>query len=470
MVIQLSITAIRLESCVVERELFFNISFKCWYFESVIFYMEILRDILDKKNVEDAYFDLIYKFDETGKSNRYSGIDGLTINDFNITSSDLLKEVREELVSLIPPDSALESIIPKRTGGQRKIYIYSIKDRIKAQAIFRVLEPFFEKIYTPFLFSYRYSYPSYYAAKSVAKRYKKYFGQDIIFCADISDYTENIDKDILKEKLLEIGIPGNVMKLLNLFIDNSVLSDGKIIYPKKGVIQGVPIITFFANIYLNDIDKYIGKKVSLYRRVGDDFILFDKSLKKIQDMRYFTLDETKKLGLIIKGDKTKLIKSSKRFTFLGYDFFDRKIHIHQSSVNKAIISWRKRLKYYPVSTEEKNKRLLKILYEDSDSIHNQFIEFIASYKHADDSKQIKKISEDFFRILTKYFFKQYSHRNQRLAKDLVKQFKIPSLYKYYLDFHNGKKTIAELSLSKKSCYKTGFAASQIRKKPKVLYQ
>jgi len=408
----------------------------------------MLKKILDKKNIEGAYFDLITKFDELGKSNRYTGVDGLSLNDFDINSAKTLQIIKKEMINLSPLSPALEFIIPKKNKGERKIYIYTVKDRIKAQAVHRIVEPFFENLYSDFLFSYRSSHPSYYVAKTIVKRYKKYFGKDYIFYFDISNYTENIDKEILRKKLSVAGLSEDVMKLLDLFIDNPIISDGKVKYWNKGVVQGVPIIALFANIYLNDIDKYVGKKVSLYRRVGDDLILFDKDKEKIKSLRKYILEETFKLGLKIKKEKTMLIKSSEEFNFLGYNFSNKKIKIGQSSVNKAMLNWKNKLKYYPVSNEKKNKRLVDILYKDLDSIHNQFVVFISSYKQSNDKKQIKKISENFFHILTKYFFKKYSKRNERLMRKLIKV-KIPSLYNYYLQFHNGQKTIKELSLSKK---------------------
>jgi reverse transcriptase-like protein len=417
--------------------------------ESFLYRSFMFKEILKKENIQAAYFDLVAKFDEESKSSKYFGIDSLSLNDFNINSAKILEKVRQEMIELKPLAPATELIIPKKRGGERKIYIYTVRDRIKAQAVFRILEPFFEEQYSSFLFSYRSSHPSYYAAKSVAKRYKKYFGQDNIFYADISDYTESIEKDILVQKLKDLGLEEGVLKLLDLFINNSIISDGKIKYWDKGVVQGTPVITFFANIYLNDLDKYVGKKVSFYRRVGDDFIVFDKDIEKVKKIREFLLKEVKELGLIISGHKTKLIKSNEDFTFLGYDFQNNKISINKSSIDKTIGFWKRKLKYYNGGDKKKISRLKKILYQDQDSIHNQFIEFISSYRQANDKKQIKGSSENFFRILTKYFFKTYSSRNQRLTKEILKDVKIPSFYQYFLDFHNGKKSITKLSLSKK---------------------
>jgi len=414
----------------------------------------MLKTILDEKNIEGAYLDLVQKFDETSKSHRYCGVDGITLNDITATSAAVLRQVKKELIELTPIDPVLETIIPKKDGTPRRIYIYTIKDRIKAQALYRVVEPIFEEKLSAFLFSYRTSHPHYLAAKSIAKRYKKHYGKDTVLISDVSDYFAHIDKPILREKLADLGLDQEVISLLNLFIDNSILTERKIIYPEVGLISGVPLIVIFANLYLNDIDQYVGGKVALYRRVGDDFILFDKDRAKIVAMQEYLFKETKKLKLTIKKEKTKLIQSDEPFVFLGHLFSKGKISIPSRSVRRATIRWNKVLKYYPIPIKLKLKRLDRLLYLDAESIHSEFVQMIGIYRQVTDEEQIKNISEEFFRILTNYLYGSYSERTQRLTKKLTAGMPIPSLYKYYLDFHNGKETITSLSLSKKRRHQT----------------
>ncbi len=409
------------------------------------------KAILSLKNIHEAYLDLVRKFDTESKSSHYVGVDGQMLNDFNYVSEDLLEQIREELIDLKPLLPTLEYEIPKPNGKKRQIFVYSVKDRIKAQAIFRILEPVFEAIYSPFLFSYRSSHPTYYAAKAVAKRYKKYFGEDTVFKADISKYTDTLSQKILEEKLAKSGFPHEVVSLLRLFIYNSKLNNNQVIYPEKGIMQGVPLGSAFLNFYLNDLDNVIGKKVSLYRRVGDDFIILDKDQKKVEMMKDFIVTEAEKIKLKISLEKTQIIKSNEPFSYVGYVFKDKKVSIREASIRKALIRWGKKLKYFHSSDDVKKSKINAIFYEDSDCIHNQFVQYIACYRQANDYDQIKSLFDEFLRILTKYFFKQYSEKNERIVlTQILRGIKVPSLYKYFLEFHNGEKTIADLSLSKKS--------------------
>jgi len=418
-----------------------------------MYYITIMFEkITSIKNIENAYLECVENFDLNCKSNRYCGVDNIKLDQTNSHSLEMIYSIQKELESLTPILPVLHKSIPKTNGKKRNIFIYSVKDRIKAQAIYRIIEPNITNSLSPFVFSYRSTHPSHIAAKSIAKRYRKNHGSDYVFHGDVTEYTENIDKTILRNKLKKCEINEKTLLLINLFIDNSIISDEKLFSLRKGIIQGVPLMALFANLYLNDMDLEIGKKVSLYRRVGDDFICFDKNKEKIVSARTTILKHIKKVKLSIQEEKTQIVHNTEKFSFLGYDFINGKVLIRQSSVHKFLTRITKKLHYYTISQQQKEKRIPKIIYEDSDSIHNMYIEFLRSYYQADDYNQIKKISQNCYKSLTKFFFKSYSHKNQNTCRNITKKLSIPSLYNYFTSIHNGKTSFSKLALSKKKSY------------------
>ncbi len=309
--------------------------------------------------------------------------------------------------------------------------------------------PFFERAFSPFLFSYRSSHPHYLALQGVARRYAKHYGQDTIWKADISDYTENIDHAVLKAKLRELGLPDDVLAMLNLFIGNFCVRHDAVLAPQVGLITGVPLIGLFANLYLTEIDDYVGKKIALYRRVGDDFILLDKSESKIAEMRDFILRRTRELKLPIKASKTNLIRTGEPFVFIGYRFHNKTVQVDPRTVRRFEVRWKRLLKYYPVSVAKKLRRLPDIFYRNPGCLHDEFVNFVSTYRHAKDETQIQRLSQQCFRYLTQYFFAKHSPRRQRRTEALTRSIWVPSLYRYYLEFHYGKKTLSSLALQKK---------------------
>ncbi|MBI5413941.1 hypothetical protein HZA38_00290 [Candidatus Peregrinibacteria bacterium] len=405
--------------------------------------------IISPENIQGAYFDLLEKFDAESKSSRYSGIDGVELNDFCTNSAELLQIVAEELRDFAPLSPVLEHKIPKSPGKLRSVYIYTVKDRIKAQAIFRVVEPIFEASYSPFLYSYRSSHPCHFAAKSVIRRYMKSYGEDAVFRTDIKDYTDELDHGLLREKLANLGFSSDVLRLLDLFIGSPVFSDGAIIFPKKGVTQGISITTHFLNIYLNDLDASMGKKVALYRRVGDDVIMCDKDFEKIQKMKELFMEFVQKEKLEIQEKKTKLLPSTEPFSFLGYDFSEKTVRIKLNSTQKIINRWKQKLKFYPIPLFQKIKRLQNMLFTDDDSIHLQFVGTLSAYRFANDLAQIQYLSKTFYRVLTRYFFGEYSERLQRKMFQMLQHKKVPSFFQYYFSLHRGKLSFTDLALSAK---------------------
>lgn len=419
------------------------------------------KQILSLQNFQEAYFDIVQRLDETGKSHRYTGIDGVCLNDIDFVSSDIIEQAREELASKADITPVIETRIPKKDGTKRRVYIFTLKDRIKSQAIYRVINPIIDKNLSPYLFSYRKNFPTYMAARSVAKRYKKYYGRDTIMISDISEYSQNIDKDILREKMLNIGIPDEVIELFNLFIYPPILSGEGITKLKKGITDGNVLTVICYNLYLNEMDKYVGKRVSLYRRVGDDFILCDQSKEKINEAKDYILSEIKKLKLKIKKEKTQLVFSDQPFKYVGYIFHNGKVSINPDTIQKFINHWQRKLRYYPIPIEKKLRRLTQIIFKGESPIYNDFVQLLSLYRQVTDENQVKEVSQNFYRILTKYFFDKYSSRNQRLTINLTKELKIPSLFQDYLAFHHGKTTISSLSLSRKKLNKTRNTAINI---------
>jgi len=404
--------------------------------------MEFLKKILDLENIRQAYLELAEKFDEKSLTARYAGVDGLGLNDVKHRAEKLCQEARKELIGLKSLSPAVCHYIPKKDGSLRDIYVYSVKDRIKAQAVYRVLEPIFEKSYSPFLFSYRASHPSFYAARSSVRRYQRHYGNDFVLIADLKNYSNYIDQDILTAKLEKIVSEEKLMKILKLFIKNDVYKDKKIYHPKIGIIQGVPLIALFANIYLNDLDKYLGPKACFYRRVGDDLIAFDPDRKKMEKLYTYLQQHLKELKLKIKEEKTRLISDTKSFNFLGYSFHNRLIGLEDEFIKKTITHWRSSL--FSFKPKNKKKYLIWLLYKKENCLRNQLAQVVAQKILVDDEEQIKALSEKFFRLITIYFYGSYSPRRQKSLKHDLRGIKIPSLYKYYLDIHHGRKKLSDL--------------------------
>ncbi len=407
------------------------------------------EQIISMENLKKAYLEVLTKLEEKGKSHSFRGFDGMDSFQTHVKSLAFLQTLQKELLSQTPLLPVLKTYIPKKYSNEKRvIYLYTLKDRIKAQAIHRVLEPHFDSQLSENLYSYRQSHPHYLAAKRVAKKYRKTWQDQYFWKGDISDYTESIPHDALKKMLSQMGIDSKIQALLNLFIGNAVLEGNQLHQKSVGLITGVPLIGFFANWYLATMDHDCAPLVDFYLRVGDDFIAIDSDLRRIENFKQHVLKITEAKKLIIKSTKTQGGALRQPFTFLGYRFVEGKIQINPPSVKKTEQRWQAKLRFYPISQTKKINYLTPKFYRKEDGIFFDFIQLLKAYRLVNDHAQMQMISESFYKILTRYFFKTYSSQKQNKTHQLVRSLNLPSLYKLYVQFYLGQKTLSELSVSR----------------------
>ncbi len=393
--------------------------------------------ITNPQNIREAYFDIAKKFDEDIKTYRYRGADGLHIHDLDFISEKVFKDIRHELLTLQEIAPAYQIAIPKKNGKKREIFIYPIKERIKAQAIYRILEPFFDNYFSSFLFSYRTSHPSYYAARSAVRRYKRYYGENYVFVTDIKDYADTIDHAILLGKIKTLELDEKTVKLLELFIKTKTHESGKLITRPCGVLTGTPLYALLSNFYMDEFDKWAGKYVAFYRRVGDDIIAMDKNETKIKEVHRRLLETTQQLNLQINKNKESLIKDTESFKFLGYKFHNGLIGFDDNALSKIKINWEKRLTRRTEKNIPEKIRHFKRKAKTKENNHDYIIQRIIEQKSlVDDTEQIKKLSDYLIETVSFYFFGYNNKRKIKETKEILKNLKIRSLLEHYLLFHS----------------------------------
>jgi hypothetical protein len=391
--------------------------------------------IVNRKNLEQAYFHVAKQLEEDLINHRYAGWDNLKLSDLEVLSNQVIGEAKTELTAFKELSPAILLKIPKKSDPRkmREIYIYSLKERIKAQAIYQIVEPYFEKFFSPWLFSYRSSHQSYFAARSVVRHYLKYFSRDYVLVADLSDYSNYIRQDFLQNKIKELNFEEPVFRLLSLFIGNKIIRAGEIFQPPVGLIQGVPLIALFNNLYLDAFDKFAGPRVDFYRRVGDDLIAFDQKKERLEFLKEHLTAEADRLGLKINWQKTRLVSASLPFSFLGYAFKNGMVALEERFCRSVLKRWQQQFSYYQTRSERRKQGFLKkVISEHRLSLGLQFRQIAEQKKLVTDLEQIKRLSEAFFHVLTRYFFGEYSEKNRRLLKEKLKKIHFTSFYKYFL--------------------------------------
>ena len=178
---------------------------------------------------------------------------------------------------------------------------------------------------------------------------------------DIKNYFNSIDINILFNKL-DLFIDNDLLLLgfiKNILSNPYVNFNNEIIKEKKGIMAGIPISSFLANIYLKELDDYFND--ILYIRYSDDIIIF--SDKDNLD-KYINIlnNKIKEFNLEINKDKVTYIKPNDKFDFLGFSFKNNKIdlsNISKQKIKSKIKRTSKKLRKWMINNNTSSERAIK---------------------------------------------------------------------------------------------------------------
>nr|AQS33187.1 hypothetical protein [uncultured archaeon] len=210
-----------------------------------------------------------------------------------------------------------------RDPKTRKISKSNFRDRIVHHALCNVIGPLLEKKFIYDSYANRVGKGTLNAIERFHFFQRKVTKNNTQRChvlkADIYHYFETVDHTILIHLLSREITDQRVLWLVRIILQNYTTSE-----IGKGMPLGNLTSQFFANVYLNELDQFVKQQlhVKYYLRYVDDFVIFERSAKKLEDYEakidLFLKDN---LGLQLHPDKTKIIEHQKGIGFLGFTLF-----------------------------------------------------------------------------------------------------------------------------------------------------
>lgn len=226
----------------------------------------------------------------------------------------------------------------KTRGGYRKLAKLTALDTVIQQAVLNAVTPICEEHFSDSSYAYR-------SGRGVSAAVERYiaFAGKYSFASKL-DFTacfDNMDHDILKNALRQFLSDEKTIALILQYVKMPISEDGEIIYPEKGILQGMPLAPLLCNIYLHNADCFMEDKKIPFIRYGDDIVLFGRTLEEIEAFRdtvstYYT-NECK---LVCNPEKCR-IDSPSRLTYLGHRFeSDRRGLIAESESDDSRVTYR----------------------------------------------------------------------------------------------------------------------------------
>jgi len=266
-----------------------------------------------------------------------AGVDKESISDFEKDLKNNLYKIWNRMSSgsyFPPPVRVVE--IEKKDGGQRRLGVPTVADRIAQMVVKMYLEPFVEPHFHPDSYAYR---PNKSAIQAVGVARKKCWRYDWVLDLDIRGFYDNIDHDLLMRAVRK----HTDCKWILLYIERwlkapAQLEDGSLVDRDKGTPQGSVISPLLANLFLHyAFDEWMRRNYPniLFERYADDIIVHCKSEKQAKWIKSIIENRLLECKLELHPEKTQIVYCkdddrrgnyvNEKFDFLGYTFRPRRV-------------------------------------------------------------------------------------------------------------------------------------------------
>lgn len=280
--------------------------------------------------------ELMTKAFKAVKKNRgASGIDKISIEMYQSNLSENLLSLMKELkTGKYQPIPLRRVYIPKGDGKLRPLGIPSVKCRIAQEVIRRLINSIFENRFHENSFGFRPGRNCHQAIEQVVDYAQQ--GYRFVVDVDIKSFFDNIPHDLIMDSIAARISDGNILDLIERFLNSGVMEEGELKPTTKGTCQGGVISPLLANIALDHLDWYLNGKGYRFVRYADDFVV----LCKTQPEAERALDEIRtfleQMELQVSPEKTKICRYSEGFNFLGFKITSRSIQVRDKSKEKFL--------------------------------------------------------------------------------------------------------------------------------------
>lgn len=270
-----------------------------------------------------------------------AGIDEESIQDFERKLKDNLYRIwnRMSSGSYLPPPVKTVAI-PKTGGGERKLGIPTVADRVAQMVVKMHLEPKVEPLFHPDSYGYR---PFKSAHDAVGQARKRCWKYDWVLDLDIKGFFDNIPHELLMRAVRKHAPEKWVVLYVERWLKAPAQNEqGQLTTREKGTPQGGVASPLLANLFLHyGFDAWMARKYPSipFERYADDAIVHCRTKKEAESLREAIILRMAECGLELNLQKTKIVycqdadrrgtHEHQKFTFLGYEFRPRRARNHR---------------------------------------------------------------------------------------------------------------------------------------------
>lgn len=334
----------------------------------------------------------------------------------------------------------------KYSKKKRSVFIFPKEENIVLKMISYLLFEY-DYLFCPNLYSFRQNMTAKLALERLLRQNR---GSSMYsYKVDIHDYFNSITPETIVE-LLNKYIP-NDKKLITfisaLVSDEYAIFKGNTIKTKKGIMAGMPISGFLANIYLLELDKWFYDRGITYARYSDDIIVFASTEEKIEEYENRIKSFLNEQNLTVNERKEFHTPPYARWEFLGFSINRSSVDISDASFEKikaklrrkarAILRWKNRTD----ATDEWAIRAY-IKHFNKKFFHNEKENELTWCKWyfpaINTTRRLKEIDEYMISCIRYIATGKHTKANYNLRYEKIKALGYISLVNAYYRFKRGK--------------------------------
>lgn len=233
--------------------------------------------------------------------------------------------------TLSPPKQSL--ISKTHTAKKRIVYTFRHDENYLLKLITFLLRDY-DDVFAPNLYSFRKNHSVKQAVNKILNIRR--LDELYVYKVDISDYFNSVDISLLLPKLQDVL--QNDMRLYT-FIKKLLECpyaeiDGKPTRVRKGIMAGVPLSTFLANLYLKELDFIFFERNIPYMRYSDDIIVFAENETQLNECIVTIKSFLSSHNLSVNDEKENIYLPKQSWNFLGFSYSNGIVDISDISFNK----------------------------------------------------------------------------------------------------------------------------------------
>lgn len=279
--------------------------------------MGLYSKVIDLQKLQTAW-------QRVRKNKPAAGVDGITVEQFDLNSKEELKALHQELVNHEYEALPVKVTTIYKEEKAREIALYSMRDKVVQQSLAAELNRIYDGRFSNSTYAYRSNRSALSAIGLIDAEIQKGI-YAYVLKVDIRRFFDEILWDRL-ERVLRKDIPeDDVIALIKANCASTRLdaSTGELVEKTRGIYQGSGVSPILSNIYLMELDQWLVKAAPFCIRYSDDLIVLGKKEQALQELLAEISARLMAVGLQVNVNKSVCVNLADGVNFLGYHFDSR---------------------------------------------------------------------------------------------------------------------------------------------------